>query len=81
MATPVKFVGDLRGAVSSMIDSYSHAMELVQFHTAMGWDEVDFEGQTGGDLTASQFMEAIASLGSLAATFGAESQTLARLKY
>lgn len=81
MADKAVFVSDLRSAVSAMIDSYSRVATLANFAVTMGWTTADFASIfSGADITADEFFAALTSIGTLAATFGSESQVLAKLK-
>lgn len=81
MSSKAVYVSDLRSAVSSMIDAYTRGAALAQFGVTLGWDEADYDTVlSGSDITAAEFVEAIASIGTLATTFAAEAATLAKLK-
>ena len=81
MASVEKFAGDLRSAVTDMTNSFQRAVDLCQFCQVMGWQESDFVGKNiGGDLTPAQLLEAVATLGTLAQTYAASAQILARMR-
>ena len=83
MATPAKFVGDFRSAVTAMIDAFNNASNLVQFYQSLGWDQSHFDAalpDNGGELSAAEFVQAIGVVGTLAQTFGSEASVLAKLK-
>jgi hypothetical protein len=81
MASTSKFVVDFREAISEMIDSYSRCIILAQFAASNGWSASDYAGSlTEPGLTSDQFQDAINAVLGLAAAYGAESATLARLK-
>jgi hypothetical protein len=81
MASPEKFVGDLRSAVTDMTNAFQRAVDLCQFCQVMQWGESDFAGKIpGADLTPAQLMEAVATIGTLAQEYSAAALVLARLK-
>jgi hypothetical protein len=77
MASPEKFAGDLRSAITDLTASYQRVQALCQFYQAMGWKEADLFGKTGADITAADLIEAMDTVNKLTQTFSAASDSLA----